>query len=207
MQGFFGQFGTVAALRLSRSKKTGRSRGYAFIRFEDPAVAAIAQEAMDGYILTGKTLKCSIVPPENVHPEMFAGANKKLKRIPWQKMDKDRHNKVRTEEETKQRVARLVKADGKRRKRLQDLGIEYDFVGYKAEEKKEETEVVKEEEKKKVTKTKKAAPSPSKKKRKTTTAATTATTPKKKAKAKTAESKETPTPRRSTRKRRKPTRM
>jgi nucleolar protein 15 len=30
---FFGQFGTIQKLRVSRSKKTGRTRGYAFMEF------------------------------------------------------------------------------------------------------------------------------------------------------------------------------
>lgn len=134
MKGFFSQFGTVASLRLSRSKKTGRSRGYAFIRFESPAVAKIAQETMDGYILSGKTLKCEIVPPGNVHPRMFAGCKRKFKTIPWAKLDRERHNKKRTNEETAKRVDRLIKKDTKRRKRFKDLGIDYEFEGYKAAE-------------------------------------------------------------------------
>ncbi|XP_018413591.1 PREDICTED: MKI67 FHA domain-interacting nucleolar phosphoprotein [Nanorana parkeri] len=38
---YFGQFGTVTRLRLSRSKKTGNSKGYAFIEFECEEVAKI----------------------------------------------------------------------------------------------------------------------------------------------------------------------
>lgn len=33
IRGYFGQFGDVLRVRLSRSKKTGRSRGYAFVEF------------------------------------------------------------------------------------------------------------------------------------------------------------------------------
>jgi len=41
MGGFFGQFGKILNLRLSRSKKTGRSKGYGFIEFEDEEVKCI----------------------------------------------------------------------------------------------------------------------------------------------------------------------
>ena len=34
MRGFFSQFGGVKRLRLARSKKSGRSKHYAFIQFE-----------------------------------------------------------------------------------------------------------------------------------------------------------------------------
>ena len=39
---FFEQFGKINKLRVSRSKKTGRSRGYAFLEFKDKEVAEIA---------------------------------------------------------------------------------------------------------------------------------------------------------------------
>ena len=35
MRGFFGQFGEVTNLRISRSKKTGNSKGYGFVEFAD----------------------------------------------------------------------------------------------------------------------------------------------------------------------------
>lgn len=98
MNGFFSQFGEIARLRLSRSKKTGRwlffydkpffsyqfliigpssgppfnhytarSRGYAFIEFEEPEVAQIVAETMDGYYLDGRKLVSSVVEPEKIH--------------------------------------------------------------------------------------------------------------------------------------------
>merc|ERR1719442_159719 len=44
MREFFGQFGTVTNLRLGRSKKTGKSCGYAFVEFKYPEVAKIVSE-------------------------------------------------------------------------------------------------------------------------------------------------------------------
>ena len=40
--------------------QTGRSRGYAFIEFEFPEVAAIAAESMNNYLMFGKLLKCEL---------------------------------------------------------------------------------------------------------------------------------------------------
>jgi len=34
LKGFFNQFGEVSKLRVSRSKKTARSKGYAFLEFK-----------------------------------------------------------------------------------------------------------------------------------------------------------------------------
>ena len=53
---FFGQFGDVSKLRVSRSKKTGRSKGYAFLEFQNKEVANIAVDAMDKYLMFGKQI-------------------------------------------------------------------------------------------------------------------------------------------------------
>ena len=41
MRAFFSQFGSVTNLRLGRSKKTGKSRGYAFVEFKFMEVAKV----------------------------------------------------------------------------------------------------------------------------------------------------------------------
>jgi len=64
LKDFLSQFGNVTRVRLSRSKRTGGSRGYAFVQFIDPAVADVVQKTMHGYILMGKTLVCQHVAPE-----------------------------------------------------------------------------------------------------------------------------------------------
>jgi nucleolar protein 15 len=49
--GFFSQFGTVTEVRVSRSKKTGKAKHYAFMEFQYPDVAKIAAEAMNNYMM------------------------------------------------------------------------------------------------------------------------------------------------------------
>lgn len=49
--GFFSQFGRLLRVRVSRSKKTGKAKHYAFLEFQLPDVAAIAADTMDGYFL------------------------------------------------------------------------------------------------------------------------------------------------------------
>ena len=53
---FFVQFGKINKLRVSRSKKTGRSRGYAFLEFQDKEVSEIAVSTMDNYMMFGKSI-------------------------------------------------------------------------------------------------------------------------------------------------------
>ena len=79
MEGFFSQFGTVTNLRLSRSKRTGASKGYAFIEFGDAETASIAAKTMDKYLMHGKQLVAHVVPPETAsRPKLFKGVGQAL---------------------------------------------------------------------------------------------------------------------------------
>ena len=49
MRQYFKQFGDILQLRLSRNKKTGRSKHYAFIQFSSGDVASIVAKTMDNY--------------------------------------------------------------------------------------------------------------------------------------------------------------
>ena len=91
--GFFSQFGKVKNLRVSRNKKTGKSKHYAFIEFHYPEVAQIAAESMNNYLMFGQILVTKVLKPSQVHPDTFKGANRTFKRIPWQKLARQGHNK------------------------------------------------------------------------------------------------------------------
>lgn len=78
---YFSQFGKVTKVRLSRSKKSGKSKHYAFLEFTSPEVAAIASEAMDGYMLFTQKLVSRVLPVEEVHPDLFKGANRVFKQV------------------------------------------------------------------------------------------------------------------------------
>ena len=132
MRGFLSQFGTVTRLRLSRNKKTGRSKHYAFVEFEARAVAKIVAAAMNGYFLAGRRLVCHVVKKANVHEKMFNGSNRKFRPIPWRLIEKQRFNAPKNAEQQQKVVGALLSKEKKKRKKLQELGIEYDFPGYAA---------------------------------------------------------------------------
>lgn len=71
-------------MRLSRNKKSGNSRGYAFLEFYSAEVAQIAAEAMDGYIFFGQKLKSRLLKESEVHDELFKGANRVFKQVCFQ---------------------------------------------------------------------------------------------------------------------------
>ena len=68
---YLGQFGAVTNLRLGRSRKTGGSKGYAFVEFKYPEVAKIVCETMNNYLMFDKLVKCQLVPPEKMDRDGF----------------------------------------------------------------------------------------------------------------------------------------
>lgn len=94
--GFFSQFGDVRRLKVSRSKKSGNSKHYAFLEFKSPQVAAIAAEAMNGYMLFTQKLDCHVLAASEVHKDLFKGTERTFKKIPWSLIEQKRHNKPRS---------------------------------------------------------------------------------------------------------------
>ncbi|KAF8925187.1 hypothetical protein BGZ58_001058, partial [Dissophora ornata] len=132
MTAYFSQFGKVLRLRLSRNKKTGKSKHYAFIEFASQDVAEIVADTMDNYLLFGHQLKCKALQPSQIHPAMFSGANKKFKAIPWLKISKEKHNAEKSPAQIKSVKRKLLKNEDAKRAKLAELGIDYEFPGYKA---------------------------------------------------------------------------
>jgi len=132
MRAYFGQFGDVTRLRLSRNKKTGRSKHYAYCEFKHPEVAAIVAESMDNYLLFESVLKVRLMTAEECHKDLWKGANRAFKAVPWRRNAKEAHDKVRTEAELARRDAALLARERARRRKIEKAGIEYDFPGYAA---------------------------------------------------------------------------
>ncbi|XP_043688712.1 uncharacterized RNA-binding protein C1827.05c [Telopea speciosissima] len=126
MEGFFKQFGTIKRLRISRNKKTGKSKHFGFIEFESPEVAKIVAESMHNYLMFEHMLQVDLVPPERVHPKLWNGANSIYKPLNWTQIERKRHNKERTVEEHKKLVERILKRNQKRKKKIEAAGIEYE---------------------------------------------------------------------------------
>mmetsp|Transcript_19548 Transcript_19548/g.54370 ORF Transcript_19548/g.54370 Transcript_19548/m.54370 type:complete len:216 (-) Transcript_19548:50-697(-) len=133
LKGFFSQFGDVKRWRVSRSKRNAKSKGYAFVQFTHPEVARIAAEAMDGYLMFKQALKCHVMKVSDVHPEMFTERNKKMKEIPWRKLEMARQDKERTSEQAERRMQRAVRRDQLRKERINKAGIEYEYQGLEAQ--------------------------------------------------------------------------
>ncbi|XP_041856732.1 MKI67 FHA domain-interacting nucleolar phosphoprotein isoform X2 [Melanotaenia boesemani] len=131
---YFEQFGKVLRLRLSRSKKTGGSKGYAFVEFECEEVAKIVAETMNNYLMGERLVKCHVIPAEKVHEKLFVGSQREFKKplLPAVK----RYNKPRSAEQLEQMTEKLLRKESRLRKRLAAQGVHYDFPGFVAQKKK-----------------------------------------------------------------------
>merc|ERR1711977_134657 len=66
MRAYFGQFGKILQLRMSRNKKTGAGKHYGWIKFESSVVADIVARTMDNYLMFGHILKVKLIPEEQL---------------------------------------------------------------------------------------------------------------------------------------------
>lgn len=132
MRAYFSQFGDITRLRLSRNRITGRSKHYAFVEFSSVSVAKIVAATMDNYLMYGHILKCKYVPSDQLHPDVWKGANRRFKKTPWNRIEKKRLEKGRTRE---QWAERIQKEQGKRNakaEKLRALGYEMELPKLKS---------------------------------------------------------------------------
>lgn len=132
MRAYFSQFGEITRLRLSRNRLTGRSKHYAFVEFASTTVAKIVAETMDNYLMYGHILKCKFVPAEQLHPEIWKGANRRFKRTPWNRIEKKRLEKGKTREQWSKRIEQEQQKRQAKADKLKALGYEIDLPQLKS---------------------------------------------------------------------------
>ncbi|RSM09708.1 hypothetical protein CEP52_004012 [Fusarium oligoseptatum] len=131
MRQYFEQFGTIVALRLSRNKKTGASKHYAFVKFAEATTAEIVAKTMDNYLLFGHILKCRVIPKEQVHDDLFKGANRRFKAVPWNKMAGYQLQKPLTEAGWTKKVSKEQSRRAKKAAKLKEIGYEFEAPAIK----------------------------------------------------------------------------
>ncbi|KGO68548.1 Nucleotide-binding, alpha-beta plait [Penicillium italicum] len=132
MKAYFSQFGEITKLRLSRNRLTGRSKHYAFIEFSSTTVAKIVADTMDNYLMYGHIVKCKFVPKEQLHPEIWKGANRRFKVTPWNRIEKKRLAKGKTREQWSKSIESEQKKREAKLNKLKALGYELDLPQLKS---------------------------------------------------------------------------
>ncbi|RDA84964.1 hypothetical protein CP532_1747 [Ophiocordyceps camponoti-leonardi (nom. inval.)] len=126
MRQYFSQFGPVTRLRLSRNKRTGASKHFAFVEFEEENTAEIVAKTMDNYLLFGHILKVRVVPGDQIHEELWKGANRRYKKIPWTKLEGQKLAQPRTVKYWETRVRNERAHRAKRADKLKAIGYEFE---------------------------------------------------------------------------------
>lgn len=126
MRAYFSQFGTIQRLRLSRNKHTGHSKHYAFLQFASSEVAKIAADTMDNYLMFGHILKCKVVPKEQVQENLWKGANKRFKAVPWNKIEGRKLEMGMGREGWGKRIEGERKRRSEKAEQLKEIGYEFE---------------------------------------------------------------------------------
>lgn len=130
--------GSITHLRVSRSEKTGNSRGYAFARIKEMEVAQIIVDTLAGYLLFSnkqpalhRRLVCHIVPPDKVHPRLFVQRTSAIKMAQERKLRKQTEPPPRFIEDVPKVTAKLIQQERRKRQAIEKAGIDFtDFPGY-----------------------------------------------------------------------------
>lgn len=89
----FSQYGEVFEISLARDKDTGKSRGFCFIKYEDPRSCELAVDNLDGAAIVGRKIRVSY--PSNLNfvntrrPAIVAPTeNASLPKVEFEKTDR-----------------------------------------------------------------------------------------------------------------------
>jgi nucleolar protein 15 len=126
MRAYFKQFGNILKLRLSRNKSTGASKHYAWIQFESSVVADIVAKTMDNYLMFGHLLKVKLIPDEQVPENLFKGANKRFKKVPWNKLEGRKLEQGKSETAWDEQAEREQKRRNEKAEKLKGIGYEFE---------------------------------------------------------------------------------
>ncbi|KAL0882567.1 hypothetical protein ABMA27_001020 [Loxostege sticticalis] len=129
MTQYFKQFGMVTNVRVIRSKRTGNSKGFAFVEFKEPAVAEIVAETMNNYLMGKRLIKAAYIPPEKQkhHAKRKFWSSKFNPSSEARIKMKKAYNADKDEKGDLQKARKLLSNLTRTKKKLSDLGIDYDF--------------------------------------------------------------------------------
>ncbi|KAJ9165221.1 RNA-binding domain-containing protein [Coniochaeta hoffmannii] len=134
MRQYFSQFGPITRLRLSRNKKTGASKHFAFVEFAEAATAEVVAKTMDNYLLFGHILRCKLVPDSQIHESLWKGANRRFKKVPWNKMAGKQLERPLSESKWEAKISKEERRRSARAEKLKEIGYEYEAPALKAAE-------------------------------------------------------------------------
>jgi hypothetical protein len=67
-------------------------------------------------------LKVHVMPDKDLHDKMMIGSNRKFTKVPRGKVEREKRDQERTEDQKKERMSKLLKRDDTRRKKISEVG-------------------------------------------------------------------------------------
>lgn len=128
--GYFSQFGVVTRLKLIRSKKTGGSRGYAYVEFEDEDVARVASETMNGYLMFRSLIKSRVMDRSKIDTDKLFQNWKRIFTVKTPTQKRARYNRPKSAEQIEKTAKRRSKKLAKQQEKLAAAGIKYDLTDF-----------------------------------------------------------------------------
>lgn len=93
----------------------------------------IAQHiGQDNYLLAGHILKVRMVAKSQIHEKLWIGANKRFKKVPWNKMAGCKLKQPLSESAWTERISKEQTKRDKRAKKLLEIGYEFEAPELKA---------------------------------------------------------------------------
>jgi RNA-binding motif X-linked protein 2 len=116
----FSQFGEPSYINLVRDKETGKSRGFAFLKYEDQRSTDLAVDNLGGAVIMGRTLKVDHTrykkkddePDEGIHLNEAAGQ--------IEEDGEDRRKRLRSSESESEEERPMLKEERELAKLIQD---------------------------------------------------------------------------------------
>lgn len=133
----FSQFGEPSYINLVRDKETGKSRGFAFLKYEDQRSTDLAVDNLGGAVIMGRTLKVDHTRYKKKDDEAETGIE--LLEEPKQiEEDESRRKRRRTSESESENERSMIREEIELAKLIQDHDEEDPMKPYLIQEKREE---------------------------------------------------------------------
>ncbi|CAL3973053.1 hypothetical protein PZA11_005389 [Diplocarpon coronariae] len=133
----FSQFGEPTYINLIRDKETGKSKGFAFLKYEDQRSTDLAVDNLGGTVILGRTLKVDHTRYKKKEDENEEGHD--LTQRPPVQDEGNNKEKIREESGSESEEQRpMLKEERELAKLIQDHDDEDPMKGFLVEEKKEE---------------------------------------------------------------------
>jgi RNA-binding motif X-linked protein 2 len=134
----FSQFGEPTYINLMRDKETGKSRGFAFLKYEDQRSTDLAVDNLGGAVIKGRTLRVDHTRYKKRDDEPDEGHDLTAAAKQVEEDTDDRRKRRRTSESGSEEERPMIREEIELAKLMQDQDDEDPMKAFLIQEKKEE---------------------------------------------------------------------